>query len=212
MDKIIVGLKRPLGEIEFIEIENDYDSLVELVGGELESLQLENYNIYLDSMGKYKPLAVNLNIIANTVVGNAVITRLDDETGEELSLTSDDQKRVSELISEYMLRSPSEDVNEILKNMNLGLSTFLFKNYIEEKVKESSNNFHDLEETLEFISCKYLNSDLDKYFVLDEALNEILGSDIFLKHLLNRYDLDVLYSQFALVWDTLKLRLSYQLR
>ena len=163
-------------------------------------------------MGKYKPLAVNLNIIANTVVGNAVITRLDDETGEELSLTSDDQKRVSELISEYMLRSPSEDVNEILKNMNLGLSTFLFKNYIEEKVKESSNNFHDLEETLEFISCKYLNSDLDKYFVLDEALNEILGSDIFLKHLLNRYDLDVLYSQFALVWDTLKLRLSYQLR
>ncbi len=163
-------------------------------------------------MGKYKPLAVNLNIIANTVVGNAVITRLDDETGEELSLTSDDQKRVSELISEYMLHSPSEDVNEILKNMNLGLSTFLFKNYIEEKVKESSNNFHDLEETLEFISCKYLNSDLDKYFVLDEALNEILGSDIFLKHLLNRYDLDVLYSQFALVWDTLKLRLSYQLR
>ena len=27
MDKIIVGLKRPLGEIEFIEIENDYDSI-----------------------------------------------------------------------------------------------------------------------------------------------------------------------------------------
>lgn len=212
MSKIKIGLKKPLEGIKFIEIENDYETIRDLVGGDFECVSLEDYTLYIDENGSCKCLPINLNIVANTIVGNALVTRIDELTGEEISLTSDDEERITKLLSDYILYKPGNDVTEVLKNMNLGLITFLFKNMIEGKIKDSINNFYELEDTLELLSYKHINSDIDKRFVLSDVMCETLGSDIYLDTLEKKYDIDVLYYQLVTTWEMIKLRTSVQIR
>lgn len=91
MSKIKVILKEPMKNAQVMEIENTLEKKQKAVGGWLEYVPFGKTNLvmYANEEGKLERLEPNLRLNSDIVVGNVLITKI-DENGDDVDLNEKD--------------------------------------------------------------------------------------------------------------------------
>ena len=143
-NKIKVLYKRVGREPEVIEIENTLQAMQSLVGGFIEVIPYDYYELVCNDEGKLQGLYPNVGFDYDIINGNFFIANDDYETGDFASLTDKNIEKIKEDLKSRSFHYTKTQMRAVLKQ-----EKNLMKNYTDEETKKREQEIDEMIQELE---------------------------------------------------------------
>ena len=142
--KIKVLYKRVGREPEVIEIENTLQAMQSLVGGFIEVIPYDYYELVCNDEGKLQGLYPNVGFDYDIINGNFFIANDNYETGDFASLTDKNIEKIKEDLKSRSFHYTKTQMRAVLKQ-----EKDLMKNYTDEETKKREQEIDEMIPELE---------------------------------------------------------------
>ena len=142
--KIKVLYKRVGREPEVIEIENTLQAMQSLVGGFIEVIPYDYYELVCNDEGKLQGLYPNVGFDYDIINGNFFIANDNYETGDFASLTDKNIEKIKEDLKSRSFHYTKTQMRAVLKQ-----EKDLMKNYTDEETKKREQEIDEMISELE---------------------------------------------------------------
>ena len=170
-NKIKVLYKRVGREPEVIEIENTLQAMQSLVGGFIEVIPYDYYELVCNEEGKIMGLYPNVGFDYDVINGNFFIANDDYETGDFASLTDKNIEKIKEDLKARSFHYTKTQMRAVLKQ-----EKDLMKDYSDEETKkrekEIDEMIQDLEKEMEQEPTEKDFNEMEKSANLDDELQK----------------------------------------
>ena len=143
-NKIKVLYKRVGREPEVIEIENTLQAMQSLVGGFIEVIPYDDYELICNEEGKLDDLYPNVGFDYDIINGNFFIANDNYETGDFASLTDKNIEKIKEDLKSRSFHYTKTQMRAVLKQ-----EKDLMKNYTDEETKKREQEIDEIIQELE---------------------------------------------------------------
>lgn len=169
--KIKVLYKRVGREPEVVEIENTLQAMQSLVGGFIEVIPYDYYELVCNDEGKLQGLYPNVGFDYDIINGNFFIANDNYETGDFASLTDKNIEKIKEDLKSRSFHYTKTQMRAVLKQ-----EKELMKNYTDEETKkreqEIDEMIQDLEKEMEQEPTEKDFNEMEKSANLDDELQK----------------------------------------
>ena len=170
-NKIKVLYKRVGREPEVVEIENTLQAMQSLVGGFIEVIPYDYYELVCNEEGKIMGLYPNVGFDYDVINGNFFIANDDYETGDFASLTDKNIEKIKEDLKARSFHYTKTQMRAVLKQ-----EKDLMKDYSDEETKkrekEIDEMIQDLEKEMEQEPTEKDFNEMEKSANLDDELQK----------------------------------------
>ena len=142
--KIKVLYKRVGREPEVVEIENTLQAMQSLVGGFIEVIPYDYYELVCNDEGKLQGLYPNVGFDYDIINGNFFIANDNYETGDFASLTDKNIEKIKEDLKSRSFHYTKTQMRAVLKQ-----EKELMKNYTDEETKKREQEIDEMIRELE---------------------------------------------------------------
>lgn len=143
-NKITVLYKRVGREPEVVEIENTLQAMQSLVGGFIEVIPYDYYELVCNDEGKLQGLYPNVGFDYDIINGNFFIANDNYETGDFASLTDKNIEKIKENLKSRSFHYTKTQMRAVLKQ-----EKDLMKNYTDEETKKREQEIDEMISELE---------------------------------------------------------------
>ena len=169
--KIKVLYKRVGREPEVVEIENTLQAMQSLVGGFIEVIPYDYYELVCNDEGKLQGLYPNVGFDYDIINGNFFIANDNYETGDFASLTDKNIEKIKEDLKSRSFHYTKTQMRAVLKQ-----EKDLMKDYSDEETKkrekEIDEMIQDLEKEMEQEPTEKDFNEMEKSANLDDELQK----------------------------------------
>ena len=142
--KIKVLYKRVGREPEVVEMENTLQSMQSMVGGFIEVIPYDDYELVCNEEGKIMGLYPNVGFDYDVINGNFFIANDDYETGDFTSLTEKNIEKIKEDLKSRSFHYTKTQMREVLKQ-----EKDLMRDYTDEETKKREQEIDEMIAELE---------------------------------------------------------------
>jgi len=170
-NKIKVLYKRVGREPEVVEIENTLQAMQSLVGGFIEVIPYDYYELVCNEEGKIMGLYPNVGFDYDVINGNFFIANDDYETGDFASLTDKNIEKIKEDLKARSFHYTKTQMRAVLKQ-----EKDLMRDYSDEETKkreqEIDEMIQDIEKEMEQEPTEKDFNEMEKSANLDDELQK----------------------------------------
>ena len=169
--KIKVLYKRVGREPEVVEMENTLQSMQSMVGGFIEVIPYDDYELVCNEEGKIMGLYPNVGFDYDVINGNFFIANDDYETGDFASLTDKNIEKIKEDLKARSFHYTKTQMRAVLKQ-----EKDLMRDYSDEETKkreqEIDEMIQDIEKEMEQEPTEKDFNEMEKSANLDDELQK----------------------------------------
>ena len=177
--KIKVLYKRVGREPEVVEIENTLQAMQSLVGGFIEVIPYDYYELVCNEEGKIMGLYPNVGFDYDVINGNFFIANDDYETGDFASLTDKNIEKIKEDLKARSFHYTKTQMRAVLKQ-----EKDLMRDYSDEETKkreqEIDEMIQDLEKEMEREPTEKDFNEMEKSANLDDDLQKNMQNLLYI--------------------------------
>lgn len=170
-NKIKVLYKRVGREPEVVEIENTLQAMQNMVGGFIEVIPYDDYELVCNEEGKIMGLYPNVGFDYDVINGNFFIANDDYETGDFASLTDKNIEKIKEDLKARSFHYTKTQMRAVLKQ-----EKDLMRDYSDEETKkreqEIDEMIQDIEKEMEQEPTEKDFNEMEKSANLDDELQK----------------------------------------